>query len=422
MNEIRIKFKDLHPAQRQIKDEAKRFNVLKCGRRFGKTDLNLVLAGRPLINGQRVGFWYPTFSDGKDVWETFKSTLYPIISKKNEQLRQITTITGGVLDMWTMEDPDSGRGFKYHRAIIDEAEKARHLKKAWEETIRATLTDYGGDAWFSSTPKFGTTYFKSVLFKNEERFDNWKSWKFTSYDNPHLPEGELDEIRSQLDPLVFACEYLAEDVDIIERPWAWAFEFQKHVAKDVDDPKWNGVRGEPIYLSFDFNVDPITCCVIQHYNDSIYVLEQIKLRHSNIYELCEVILTKYPNFFYFVTGDATGQNNSALVKDNLTYYRAIQQNLKIGLGQFRLPAANPKLEDNRILVNSLLSRYKVQIHPIKGQPLIFDLMNCGLNADGSILKGDRNDPKQQWDSLDCFRYYCNVFHRLFLRNQNLSKI
>lgn len=411
MADVKIKLIDFHPAQLQIKAEAKRFNVLKCGRRFGKTGLGQALVVRPIINGQRIGFWYPNYKDGKDVWDSIKTILYPVIKKKDEQLRQLTTITGGVLDMWSLEDPDAGRGFKYHRAIIDEAEKARHLKKAWEEAIRGTLVDYSGDAWFMSTPKFGDTYFKTTLFKNELKFQDWKSWRFTSYDNPHLPAGELDQVKQSLDPLVFRCEYMAEDVDIVNNPWAWAFNYDKHVAK-------NDIAADPLhylYLSFDFNVNPITCAVIQHLDETIYVIEQIKLANSDIYQLCNMILAKYPDYIYFITGDATGQSRSAMVKDNLTYYKIIQLQLKVSPNQFRLPSDNPNIEDNQILVNSMLSNYSIKISPNKGQALIYDLQNISVNSDKTMKKGDRTDPTQQADAADCFRYYLNTFHSQYLQ-------
>jgi len=414
-NLIQVKLHNLHPAQSQIMSERRRFNVLKCGRRFGKTDLTKELTINPMLDGQYVGYWCPTYKDLHDVWNEIKYTLHDVIQSSDSQVKQITLITGGKLDMWSLEDPNSGRGRKYHRAIIDEAEKCRHLKDGWEQTIRATLVDYSGDAWFMSTPKFGDTYFKSTLFKNQDKFEDWKSWRFTSYDNPFLPQSEVDAARAQLDPLVFACEYLAEDVDIVDNPWAWAFSREKHVSKDLDNPIWKGDPGNYLYLSFDFNRNPITCCVIQYIGGVIYVIEQITLANSNIYDLCDRIAIKYPNFLYLITGDATGQNSSALVKDNLNYYKVIKQRLKVNDGQFKLPSINPKLEENQVLVNSLLSHYPVQIHPTQAEGLVYDMMNVRTNADGSLVKGDRTDPKQQADKLDSFRYYVNTFHRHILK-------
>jgi hypothetical protein len=269
-----------------------------------------------------------------------------------------------------------------------------------------------------STPKFGDTYFKNTLFKNQEKFDDWISFRFTSMDNPHLPLQEVEAAERQLDPLVFRCEYLAEDVDVITNPWAWAFDKEKHIAKDLSLRVWQGDVNNYLYLSFDFNKNPITCAVIQFIEQTIYVIEQIKLANSDVYELCERILTKYPNFMYIITGDSSGNNLSALVKDNLTYYRIIQQKLRVQTTQMKIPRANPKIEDNQILVNSILSRGKLLIHPEKGKALIWDLLNCSLNADGSVKKGNRDDEAQQWDSLDCLRYYCNTFHKSFITQKN----
>ena len=57
-------------------------------------------------------------------------------------------ITGGIIDMWSLDDGNSGRGRKYKRVVIDECEKAPKLEIAWQGVIRATLTDYIGDCWF----------------------------------------------------------------------------------------------------------------------------------------------------------------------------------------------------------------------------------------------------------------------------------
>jgi len=408
MSEFAIKLHSLHPAQKQIMAEHKRFNVLKCGRRFGKTELTKELAIQPLLDGKFVGMWNASYKDLADVWTELLFTLHDVIRSKSEQLKSLTLITGGKLDMWSLDDSNSGRGRKYHRAIIDEAEKCRHLKDGWEQTIRATLVDYQGDAWFMSTPKFGETYFKKI-FKNEEKFKDWKSWRFTSYDNPFLKKEEIEQTKAQLDELVFRCEFMAEDVDINNSPWAWAFNKEKHIEMVTPDPK------NYLYLSFDFNRNPITCSVIQHIDLEIRVLEQLKLSNSNIYELCNRIKALYPNYLYVITGDATGRSSSALVKDSLNYYIIIKQSLQLMDGQIRVPSVNPRLEENQVLVNSLLSNYKVKIHPQKAEALIYDLQNVKTFPDGSIIKTDRSDPTQQADSLDCFRYYCNQFHRQFIK-------
>jgi hypothetical protein len=156
--------------------------------------------------------------------------------------------------------------------------------------------------------------------------------------------------------------------------------------------------------------------MIQHYNDTIYVCRAIKLKTSNIYELCDHIKQIIPpHALLMVTGDASGKGSSALVRDSLNYYTVIMSALNIGNGQLRIPSVNPRLEDNQVLVNSLFSNYKVLIDKRNAEGLIFDLKYVRMLPDGTIDKGDRNDPTKQADSIDCFRYFCNVEMKWFLQ-------
>jgi hypothetical protein len=416
MSELVVKLHHLHPAQQQIMAESKRFNVLKCGRRFGKTDLTKELTIQPMLDGFPVGYWCPTYKDLHDVWNELKTTLYDVTETSSEQVKQLKLITGGVLDMWSLDDPNSGRGRKYKRVIVDEAEKARHLKDGWEQTIRATLVDYAGDAWFMSTPKFGQTYFKNTLFQNEKRFADWKSWRFTSYDNPFLPHSEVDAARAQLDDLTFRCEYLAEDVDVTLRPFAYSFIEDKHVGKCSFDPNYE------LMLSFDFNVDPITCVAAQHIENKEGMMElrfvkEFQLSNSNIYDLCDAITATFGlyNPLYLVTGDATGRARSAITTGNLNYYRVIQQKLELSDLQIKTPRINPAVSDSRVLVNSMLQNYNIVIDKGSCPGLVYDLKYVEVDEHGDIKK-DRSSDAKKADLLDGCRYLCHTFFKWFLKS------
>jgi phage terminase large subunit len=191
--------------------------------------------------------------------------------------------------------------------------------------------------------------------------------------------------------------------------FAFAFNRETHCGiREVD-------RNQIVYLSFDFNRNPITCGVIQHINNEIRVLEGIKLETSDIYKLCERIRLLYPGFMFLVGGDASGQNGNAMVRDNLNYYKIIQKELNLLPTQFKVPSVNPRIEENQLLVNALLYKYKVVIHPQKAYTLVYDMENVRMRADGSMVKGDREDPTQQADSLDWFRYWCNTYAKNFVQ-------
>lgn len=416
MSEIIIKLKKRHINQQAIMETAKRFNVLKCGRRFGKTSLAEELIVEPALDGFPVAYYAPTYKDLNDFWLNIVSIVKDAIASKNEQLKQIRLVTGGVIDMWSLDEPDSGRGRKYKRVVVDECEKAKKLDIAWQGTIRATLTDYIGDAWFLSTPKFGDTFFKQLHanYLDPEKADEWQSWTYTTYDNPHMDPKEIDAARKTLADPYFRCEYLAEDVILKGMLWAFAFDSKKHVGKVVPD------REKVLYLSFDFNRNPICCSVIQWYGGTVRFLETIKLPDSDIYKLCDYIKVYYPDYTYMVTGDATGQNSSALVKDNINYYTVIRKLLGISNAQMKVPRINPTLEDNQVLFNSVLAHYPVIMDQHKCTALIYDCNNVKVLAAGQIDKSNREDPTKQADAIDTARYWVNVFMWDFLKNAKIK--
>lgn len=400
--------------QEQILKEHGRFNVLCCGRRWGKTTLSedLLISpddeGNGCLNGFPVAYFAPTYKMLMEVWRQINQTLYGVIKSKSETEKRIEIFGGGVIDFWSLEDPNSIRGRFYKRSVIDEAAIARNLQEAWQRVIRPTLTDLQGDAWFLSTPKGKNNYFYD-LFGMPAKFADWKSWQLPTESNPHIPSTEIEEARLQLDPLTFAQEYLASFVTDELDSWAYCYEYDKHVAKTILS------KSHEVYLSFDFNRNPITCGVFQHYNNWIYGIEQIKLPNSNIYALCDYINVKYAGCMLIVTGDATGRNSTALVKDNINYYTVIKSKLRLGNGQLKVDSINPTVEENRVLVNSILNHYNIAIDPDNCKGLIFDLEHARVLPDGSLDKTDRKDPTKQLDCLDCFRYYLNTFFKWVLK-------
>lgn len=184
--------------------------------------------------------------------------------------------------------------------------------------------------------------------------------------------------------------------------WAFAFNKKKHVGRT------KALRSQTLWLAFDFNKNPITCQVLQHYDGWVYGIKSIKLPNSDIYKLCDTIKTLFPNYLYMVTGDASGSNTTALVKDNLNYYKVIKNELNLADGQFKVPSINPRLEDNRVLCNSILSNYNVILDELECKDLIFDLTWVKVTPDNKIDKKNRDDEKQQSDCLDGFRYFLNV--------------
>lgn len=208
---IKVKKVELHGGQQTIFQDKSRFKVAACGRRFGKTRLAsywLSIAKGSAINGAPVAYFAPKYKYLLDVWSLINRTLKPLIKSANRTDMRILLTTGGVIDFWTLEDVDAGRGRKYKRVVIDEAAHARHLETIWQRAIAPTLTDLHGEAWFISTPR-GINYFHT-LYQKGLTDPEWQSFQMPTSINPYIDPQDIHNIATEMPELVFRQEYLAE--------------------------------------------------------------------------------------------------------------------------------------------------------------------------------------------------------------------
>ncbi len=217
-----------HAGQNTILRRRNRFNVICCGRRFGKTLLAWLLVAESVCKGHRALYTCPTAEDYSKRWDEAQRFFNPIITAAHVSDGVFEFVGGGRCDFAGLHRYDGIRGNKYHRAINDEAAHAVNLRAAWTEVIRATLADYKGDAYFLSTPK-GDNYFKELFYKADE---NWISHQMPTARNRHIDAAEIEAARLELPSVVFAQEFLAEFVTLqgnrIRREWLKYAEPPEH--------------------------------------------------------------------------------------------------------------------------------------------------------------------------------------------------
>jgi hypothetical protein len=207
-SEVRITLAKRHPGQQVIAANPARFKVVMCGRRFGKTAFGVREACDVALAGHPVGWFAPTYKYVLEVWRELLQRLQPVIARSNDQERRIELVTGGVIEMWTMDTPDPGLGRKYKLAIIDEAGIVPDLLMIWQRAIRPTLVDLSGGGLFLGTPR-GRRHGFVVLFNrgNDANEPDWASFRAKTLDNPYIPVEEVEAARRELPPEVFAQEF-----------------------------------------------------------------------------------------------------------------------------------------------------------------------------------------------------------------------
>jgi len=214
---MRLELPQPHINQQRILDSQSRFRVVMCGRRFGKSELSQIEIITNALVGKNVAYITPTYQLARVFFEKLIKAV-PFESNKSEL--SIKFPNDGSVEFFTGERLDNLRGRKFHLVVIDEASFIPNLEEGWLNSIRPTLTDFKGRALFLSTPK-GKNFFYSLYLKNGE--SDWESFKFTTYDNPHIDKTEIDDARTQIPEVVFEQEYMANPSENAANPFGSAF-------------------------------------------------------------------------------------------------------------------------------------------------------------------------------------------------------
>jgi hypothetical protein len=196
----------LHRGQLRIIEAAKRFNVVICGRRFGKSILGEQIAVEGALAGYPIGWFAPNYRLLDEPMRDIASMLLPVTTQFNKQDKRLFLATGGCIDFWSCDSDEPGRSRAYKTVILDEAAFIANLKQLWDGPIRPTLTEHGGSAWFLSTP-YGHNDAMELFARGESGVDGWASFRAKTIDNPYISKDEVENARRELPPDVFAQEY-----------------------------------------------------------------------------------------------------------------------------------------------------------------------------------------------------------------------
>lgn len=203
---LKIELPSLHAGQVSVYQARKRFNVVQCGRRWGKTVFGEVIACEGSLANESIGWFAPTYKYLEEVWRDLNRDLKPAIRSSSFQQKRIELVTGGTIECWTMDGPDPGRSRKYHKVILDECGIVKNLLAIWRESVLATLADYSGEAWFLGTPK-GRREFHTLFAKAEQGDDDWASFRMPTSSNPVIDPKEIAMAKRELPPQIFAQEF-----------------------------------------------------------------------------------------------------------------------------------------------------------------------------------------------------------------------
>jgi len=195
--------------QKEVHNNLKRFNVLVCHRRFGKTVLciNEILKKAMQNTLPRPRYYYlaPTYSMAKrTAWDYLKeyTGVLPNVQYHETELRADLP-NGARIQLLGCERPDSLRGLYIDGVILDEV--AQMPPRLWTEIIRPALSDREGWMVAIGTPQGHNAFFDLYDYANHQ--EGWYAETFKSSETGIISDLELNEAKHLMPEEVYEAEF-----------------------------------------------------------------------------------------------------------------------------------------------------------------------------------------------------------------------
>lgn len=196
------------PLQAELHRKLKRFNVIVCHRRFGKTvfAINHMIdhALKNKLMMPRYLYVAPTLRRAKRiVWDKLKLYTFNIPGAEVHETELTITIpldTAGLntikIQLMGAENPDDLKGPYYDGVIFDEF--AEMVPAAWTEAVRPAVMDRGGWAIFIGTPKGKNNFHKLWKFASQPDSVGWFATLYDGERTGIIPQQELDDYKREI--------------------------------------------------------------------------------------------------------------------------------------------------------------------------------------------------------------------------------
>lgn len=416
MSELNIVLYTPHAKQLEVHNDTHRFKVLNWGRRTGKSTLaaNLTLMAATQVVGR---YWIvaPTYKQAKNIyWLDIIHNQIPreLVKKKNEQELIITLINGSVIELKGADNEDSLRGAGIKGLILDEY--AFMKPNVWELILRPMLADSKGWAVFISTPN-GFNHFYKLADNAQSTLPEYKDWWYshaTTFDNPHIDDEEIAQIKAEVSEDQFAQEYQAEFRKMAGLVYK-DFDRETHV---LPVNKMPDIDSYTKGISVDFGWENPTCVlfVAMDYDGVWYVYDEIYKNHMDTEKTAQAINDKMGgNLFTYKIGDSNQAQeiaNLAVQGVHLEPVKKVGVNSKSSIiGGIQLIQEMLKVQGNgkpRIFVSEQCKN------------LIYEFETYHYPADRAQDKNAPEDPVKENDhALDALRY---LRLKLYYGNPNMT--
>jgi hypothetical protein len=292
---------ELLPWQKEVFQNKTRFKVIVAGRRCGKSRLSavaLLVEGLRCPQGSAVMYVAPTQGQARQIiWDVLMELGRDVIQSSHVNNMDITLINGAKIYVRGSDRPDTLRGVSLTYLVLDEVADIK--SETWEKVLRASLSDKKGSALFIGTPKGRNWFYDMYNLGLDGTDEEWKSWHFTTKDNPLIDPKEIEGAKKTLSSFSFKQEYEASfdnaGTDLFKEKWI-------KFGEEPDDGVW--------YLAIDLagftntnysetrkkRLDESAIAVVKVTDDGVWFVKKIEHGRWDVKDAANRILKNIQEF------------------------------------------------------------------------------------------------------------------------------
>lgn len=293
------------PQQAELHARMRRFNVLVCHRRFGKTvfAVNEMIDRAARFGQTHPGLINPRFAylapyrwQAKDIaWDYFKwyTQIFPGVEVNESELKikiPRPALKDHVLfQLVGAENPMALKGRYLDGGILDEY--GEMYPAAWREAIRPTLIDRKGWAVFIGTPK-GENNFKELYdYANESGDPAWMSGMFKASETGLIPEEELAALKREMSEEEYEqemeCSFMAA---LVGAYFGKAMSQAEKTSRITQVPHDEALRVDTFW---DIGMNDVTSIwFVQHHYGTWRVIEYLEAPDTGLPEWVRILKKK----------------------------------------------------------------------------------------------------------------------------------
>lgn len=378
--------------QREFINSKTKFTGLVAGYGAGKTEAMIFKTLNFIFNhtGSSIANYCPSYPLIRDIffpkYKKYLSAL-GINVQFHTTSKEIIFPNGSRIIMRTLDNPEYIVGYEVSDSLIDEIDVMPKIKAqvAVEKIIaRNRQKKSNGESntiSFTSTPEgFEFMYDFFVTKKNDTK----TLIKARTQDNPFLPLDYVETLKNTYDARLLEAYLEGNFINLKHGNVYYAFDRAKHVVEKIILD-----TTQPIYLTCDFNISPMSWLLLQKINGEVFIFKEFIKNNTNTQEMINII-SEFLNGIcehVIVHGDFFG--NSRSTSSSQTDYMIIRETLanyfKVDLS---VPSSQPAVKDRINSVNRMLEKHPVKIDA-SCVTLISDLEQVSWDHKGNIDKSNQ---------------------------------